>query len=124
MGINVNSVGGNTSLIIGTTGVNGTNSELFDMQGYELYGLSIDNMSSGTIEFNVASYDPTPGGNPIGTLRTLRNLDGTVVATGTMSGNIALTLDALRVLAPYRYIKLMFSAAQANNPSIKWIVKT
>lgn len=115
--------GFNTSLIIGTTGVNGTNSELFDLNGYSLLGMSIDNMSSGTINFDVASYDPRAGNNPIGTLRALRNLDGTVAATGTLSGNIALTADALRILAPYRYVVLQFSAQQANNAQIKWNVK-
>lgn len=117
-------IGANSSLIIGTTGVNGTNSELFDLQNYELYGLSIDNMSSGTINFDVASYDPRAGNNPIGTLRALRNLDGSVIATGTLSGNVALSLDAMRVLAPFRYVVLQFSAQQANNPTIRWVVKS
>lgn len=113
----------NPSLIIGTTGVNGTNSEIFDFGGYSLLGMEADNLSAGTLNFEISSYDPRAASAPIGTMRALRNLDASVVATGSLSGNVALTADALRVLAPYRYVRLQFSAPQAGGATIRFIVK-
>ncbi len=120
---NVQIIGFNPSLVVGTTGVNGTNSEVFDLGGNTLLGLIADGLTAGTINFEVASYDPAPTSSQIGTLRLLRNLDATVVATGSLSGNIALTADAVRVLAPYRYVRLQFSAQQASGATIRFVMK-
>jgi hypothetical protein len=132
MAQNVVIVGSNTSLVRGTIGTNGTASEIFDLAGNTLLGLLGDNLSTGTFNFEVAHNDPfnaPPSVQPWGTLgaqgtlRLLRNLDATVVATGSLTDNIALTENAMHVLAPYRYVRIVASAAQANAPTFTFITK-
>ena len=132
MAQNVQVLGSVPSLVRGTIGTNGTASEIFDLGGYTILGLLGDNLSTGTLNFEVAHADPfnapasvQPWGTlgSQGTLRLLRNLDATVVATGSLSGNIALSENAMHVLAPYRYVRIVASASQANAPAFTFIVK-
>lgn len=132
MAQNVQIVGFNPSLVKGTIDVNGTASEIFDLAGNTLLGLMGDNLSTGTLNFEVAASDPfaapqvaQPWGTlgVQGTLRLLRNLDGSVVASGSVSGNVAFTADAIRILAPYRYIRIVASATQSNGPAFTFITK-
>lgn len=131
MAQNVQITGYNPSLVRGTIGANGTASEIFDLAGYTLLGLIGDNISAGTMNFEVAA-DPmyAPPGTPfgtlgaMGTLRLLRNWDASVYASGSLpAGNIALTGDAIRVLAPYRFVRIVMSATQANTPNFTFVTK-
>ena len=123
--MNVMIAGMNTSWAQGTIGANGTASEIFDLGTYSLMGLVCDNLTNGTMSFQVASYNPAAPATDanIGTLRTLLNWDGSTYSSGAVSGNVAFTLDAIRVLAPYRYVRVIMSIAQANTPTIRFILK-
>jgi hypothetical protein len=116
---NVAIIGSNPSFVNGTMGTNGTLSEEFDLGMYTQIGLMADNLTNGTLNFLVADQLQANGG----TYRLLRDNAGAAVAYGPLSGNVALKESDMRILAPYRYVRLLASIAQANGPTFKFVVK-
>ena len=108
------------SQVVGTIGTNGTLSEECDLTGYTLGGLTIDNASNGTLTFWV-SHQPLSSGN---TYRPVYNSDGTQYSVTLPSGNVAFSASVIvNAIAPYRYVRLVTSVAQASAPTCRWIVK-
>lgn len=116
---NVMIEGSNPSIVKGTIGTNGTLSEELDLAGYNSIGLMIDNASNGTLNFWVSYQSYTQGD----VYRLLRDTAGAAVAYTLPSGNVAFKESDIRVIAPYRYVKLGTTVAQANAPEVRFIVK-
>lgn len=108
------------SIVTGTFGTNGTLSEEFDLSGYVLAGLLIDNASNGTLNFLVSDQPYASGDR----YRRLVDNTGAVAALTCPSGNVGYTASVvLNIIQPYRYVRILSSVAQANAPTARWIVK-
>lgn len=120
MSENVVIIGSNTSLVSGTIGTNGTLSEEFDLSMYSLAGLMIDNASNGTLNFWVANAKQADGG----TYRPVYNSDGTAYGVTLPSGNVSFSATVVvNAIAPYRFVRLVTSVAQANAPTARFIMR-
>jgi hypothetical protein len=108
-------------MAVGTIGANGTLSEEFDLESYTLIGLMADNLSLGTLDFWVAHQSLANGG----VYRKIVDNNGTAKTIGPVSGNIAVSVDVMtQIMSAYRYVRIgTGSAAQANTPTLRWIIK-
>lgn len=106
----------NPSLVQGTIGVNGTQSEWFDLAGYTWLGLVVDGASNGTMNFVVG----TAAGD---SYRLLKDNVGANVAITLPAGGSAFRESDMRVLAPYRFVRIITSVAQSGGPTFTFVVK-
>jgi hypothetical protein len=109
----------NPSLVIGTFGASGTLSEEFDLAGYATVGMLTDGMANGTMNILVAAYPLSTGTN---FYRTLRDNVGVAVPLTIPTGNGAYKESDIRVIAPYRFVRLVSSVAQTG-ASATFVVK-
>jgi len=123
MSNNVAIIGSNPSLVVGTIGTNGTLSEEFDLGMYTQIGLLSDNASNGTLNFLVASQPININGTLNNTYRLLRDTTGAAVAYTLPAGSSAFKESDMRILAPYRFVRLLASVAQASAPTFTFVVK-
>jgi hypothetical protein len=119
---NVMIVGSNPSLVIGTIGTNGTLSEEFDLASYNSLGLLSDSASNGTLNFWVSNQPIVPG-TLTNNYRLLRDNAGVAYALTLPSGSSAFKASDIAVIAPYRYVRIGTSVAQANAPTFTFVVK-
>ncbi len=121
MSTNVRLIGSNPSMVTGTIAANGTLSEEFDLEGYTLVGLLADNLTLGTLNFWVAHQSLANGG----IYRQVLDQFGNAKVIGPVSGNIAVSSDALtQILAAYRYVRVgTGSTGQTNGPTLRFILK-
>lgn len=117
---NVMIEGFNPSFVIGTIGASGTLSEEFDLSTFSDIGLLSDNASNGTLNFLVAAQPIKVSGD---TYRLLRDSAGSPVALTLPTGSSAFRESDMRVLSPYRYVRLLASIAQSNTPTFTFVVK-
>lgn len=109
------------SQVIGTIGTNGTLSEEFDLTGYGMPMLLLDNLTLGTLTFLVSDKPLAPGVN---TYRQVLDNTGTAKSVGPISGNVAIACDyIIQTIGPARYVRLLMSSAQANGPRCCFVVK-
>ncbi len=106
----------NPSFVAGTIGVNGTQSEWFDLAGYTWLGLVVDQATNGTMNFVVGT---AAGDN----YRLLKDNVGANLAITLPTGGSAFRESDMRVLAPYRFVRIITSVAQANGPTFTFVVK-
>ena len=116
-GVEIN--GSVPSLVIGTIGTNGTLSEEFDLTGYTLVGMLSDNATNGTLNFLVADR-PLSKGN---TYRPVRDNVGVAVPLTLPSGSSAFRESDIKVIAPYRFVRIFTTAAQSSAPTFTFVVK-
>lgn len=97
-----------------TIPANGTITGIVDLMGYGVVGLIAETaFSVGTLYFDVAA-------TAAGEFHQLRRDDGTLVATGALSGTFALGADGvLKHLAAYRYVRIRTDAAQASGVTFR-----
>ncbi len=120
MATNVTITGSNPSLVTGTIGANGTLSEEYDLESYTLLGLLGDNLTNGTLTFWTAHQSLANGG----VYRQVLDNTGTAKSIGPVSGNIAVSSDVMtQILSAYRYVRVLASSAQANSPTLRFIIK-
>jgi hypothetical protein len=103
-------------------GTNGTLSEQFDLSGYNSFGLLSDNASNGTLNIWVSNQMYIPG-TQSDNYRLLRDNAGAAYALTLPAGNSAFKASDIAVIAPYRYIRLGASVAQASAPTFTFVVK-
>lgn len=111
---NVMIIGSNPSLVIGTVGAQGTLSEQFDLASYNSLGLLSDAASNGTLNFWVSNQQYIPG-TQADNYRLLRASDGSAYALTLPAGSSAFKAADIAVIAPYRFVRLGTSVAQANS---------
>lgn len=123
---NVMIVGSNPSLVVGTVGTNGTLSEQFDLASYNSLGLMADNASNGTLNFwvsNQLASVPSGAGTLADNYRLLRDSAGVAYALTLPAGNTAFKASDIAVIAPYRFVRLGTSVAQASGTTFTFVVK-
>lgn len=109
---NVMIAGSNNNLAIGTMGANGTLSEEMDTSGFTLLGLLTDGAANGTLNFLVSDQAISVTGT--NNYRPLRDSSGVAVAYTLPTGSNAFKESDMRVLVPYRYVRLLSSVAQTG----------
>lgn len=119
---NVVIIGSNPSLVVGTVGANGTLSEQFDLSMYNSLGLLSDNASNGTINFWVSNQLYVPG-TLADNYRLLRDNVGAPYALTLPAGSSAFKASDIAVIAPYRFVRIGTSVAQANSTTFSFPVK-
>lgn len=107
---NVMLIGSNNNQIIGTMGTAGTLSEEFDLSGFTQVGMLTDGAANGTLNFLVSVQSLAQGN----TYRLLRDTAGVAVAYTVPTGSNAYKEVDMRVLAPYRYVRLLSNVAQTG----------
>lgn len=112
--------GRQVSYLPGTILPNGTISNEIDISEYALIGLkTITSMTSGTLQFFVSEKPEAQGG----AFGPVRALSGGVKESGSLSGIFALDASDLSFLAPYRYLRVVTSVAQASGLAFALPVK-
>lgn len=111
---NVMIIGSNPSLVIGTVGAQGTLSEQFDLASYNSLGLLSDAGANGTLNFWVSNQLYIPG-TQADNYRLLRDNVGVAYVLTLPTGQGAYKAADIAVLAPYRYVRIGTSGAQANS---------
>lgn len=109
---NVMIEGSNNNQFIGTMGANGTLSEEFDLSGFTQIGLLTDGAANGTLSILVAATSILSTGT--NTYRLLRDSVGASYALTVPTGSGAFKESDLRVIAPYRYVRLLSSVNQTG----------
>lgn len=115
---NVVIVGSNPSLIVGTVGASGTLTEQFDLSMYNSFGLLSDNANIGTLNFwvsNQLAAVPSGAGTLADNYRLLRDNVGAAYALTVPAGNGAFKASDIAVIAPYRFVRIGMSTAQASS---------
>lgn len=110
MATNVMLMGSNNQQIIGTMGASGTLSEEFDLSGFTQIGLLTDGAANGTLNFLVSVVAGTINDS----YRLLRDNAGVAVAVTVPTGRGAFRESDMRVLAPYRFVRLLSTVAQTG----------
>lgn len=123
---NVMIEGSNPSLVVGTIGTNGTLSEQFDLSGYNSFGLMYDNATNGTLNFwvsNQLAAIPSGAGTLADNYRLVRDSVGAAYALSMPAGSGAFKASDIAVIAPYRFVRIGTSIAQASAPTYTFVVK-
>lgn len=106
---------------------NGTLTNEIDLVGYSIVGLIVTgSMTNGTLGFMVSDLPDVPNrpGGQAGVYRDLKNADGSNVTIGAVSGQFAVSGEALKPLAPYRYVRIKSSVAQPSTVTLVLPLKT
>lgn len=114
--------GSNPSFVVGTMGTNGTLSEQFDLSSYNSFGLLSDNATNGTLNILVSNQLYVPGTQQ-DNYRLLRDNAGVAYVLTLPGGASAFKESDIRVIAPYRYVRLLASIAQSATPTFTFVVK-
>lgn len=107
---NVMIEGSNNQQIIGTMGISGTLSEEYDLSGFTQIGLLTDGAANGTLNFLVSLVAGTVNDS----YRLLRDNAGAAYALTVPTGRGAFKESDMRVLAPYRYVRILSSVSQTG----------
>lgn len=103
----------------GTIAAGGSLSQTFDLEGYQVVGLTLSptsgTLTAGTVQFRVSTDAVT----------FLPLMDATNVRVGLPFGTTALAYSqtAVSVISPYRYVKLETTSAQGNGVNARMPVK-
>lgn len=99
------------SYIEGTVLAGGTLSNELNLSEYAILGFhAIDSLVAGTLNFKVAEKSSVDSGQ----YNVVRDFQGNIKQTGSLSGKVSLAGDDLAFLAPYAYVRIEFGAAQTN----------
>lgn len=109
----------NWNTLQGTINAGGTLTGEIDLQGYTHIGLmTATNMTAGTLSFEVANQSLASGG----VYASLK--DGSGVDVQIPGSDVfALSGEVMKVLAPYRYVRIKTSSAQTSGLLLKLPVK-
>lgn len=108
------------NLLVGTILPNGTLTSEIDMREFSIQGaIATTSMTNGTLTFQVSPSSDADGGTYV----DVKASDGTTVSLGPLSGTYALKGTDLEFLAPYHYVKIKTSVAQATGLQFKLPVK-
>lgn len=101
---------------------NGTLTGEIDLVGYSIVGLKVagGSFANGTLGFMVSDKPDEKSGVYV----DLKNADGSNVAIGAVSGQFAVSGEALKPLAPYRYVRVKSSVNQASSVILAMPLKT
>lgn len=116
--------GSNDSRYIGTVAANGTLSEPFDLTGFTLAGLMLDNATAGTLSFLVSPVPHQINGTLTNQYHPVLNKDGSLYQIGVPAASVAYSAEAIvAAIAPYRYARVLFTTAQVNGPTLQFLLK-
>lgn len=103
------------NLFHGTINATGTLTDEIDLGGFSLFGLISDaNISTGTLSFQVSAYSDNDDTNTSNYVDVVDSSGSTIVFTATGPSVAYSTDEIVQAIAPYRYVKIKMSVAQAN----------
>lgn len=109
----------NPNVLTGTIPINGTLTHEIDLMGFTTIGLWYTGATNGTLSFQVAEKPDIQGG----TFVDLLAANGAAVTFGPSGAAGAVSGLVMEALAPYRYVKIKTSIAQATAVTFKLPVK-